>query len=217
MISPVLANVYLHYALDLWFEKIVKRHCRGDVLINRYADDFVCAFRFHDDAQRFFHVLPKRLGKFKLELSPPKTRLLRFSRFHPSMRRGFQYLGFDFNWHPDRKGVARVTRRTLAKKLQGACQRIKLWIKSNRHMILGEFFRSLNRRLRGHYNYYGVRGNHRRINRFYRWAIDCTFKWLNRRGGKRTSFTWEKFLLLLQQHRVARPRITEKKHRRVFA
>jgi len=217
VISPVLANVYLHYALDLWFEKNVKRYCRGDVLINRFADDWVCAFRYHDDAQRFFRVLPKRLGKFKLELSPPKTRLLRFSRFHPSMRRGFQYLGFDFNWHPDRKGVSRVTRRTIAKRLQRACQRIKLWIKSNRHMIQGEFFRSLNRRLRGHYNYYGVRGNHRRINRFYRWALDCTFKWLNRRGGKRTSFTWKTFLTILQQHRVARPRITEKKHRRVFA
>ncbi len=133
------------------------------------------------------------------------------------MERGFQYLGFDFNWHPDRQGVARVTRRTLAKKLQGACQRINEWIKLDRHLIQREFFRSLNRRLRGHYNYYGVRGNYRRIHRFYRWAIDCAFKWLNRRGGKRASFTWEKFLTIMQQHRVARLRITEKKHRGAFA
>ena len=217
VISPVLANVYLHYALDLWFEKIVKRYCRGDVLITRYADDFVCAFRFHDDAQRFFRVLPKRMGKFKLELSPPKTRMLRFSRFHPSMERGFQYLGFDFHWHPDRQGVARVTRRTIGNRLQRACQRIKLWIKSERHMIKREFFRSLNRRLRGHYNYYGVRGNSRRINRFYRWAMGCTFKWLNRRGGKRVSYTWKQFETLIKLFRVALPRITEKKHRRAFA
>lgn len=217
VISPVLANVYLHYALDLWFDKIVKRHCRGDVMINRYADDFVCAFRYQDDARRFFRVLPKRLRKFKLEISPSKTRLLRFSRFHPTLRRGFQYLGFDFSWFPDRQGVVRVQRRTLAKKLRAACLKIKQWIKFNRHMTRQDFFRGLIRRLRGHYNYYGVHGNHRLVNRFYRWAKACAFKWLNRRGGKRASFTWEQFSTLLRVYRVPLPRTTEVKRRRVFA
>lgn len=217
VISPVLANVYLHYALDLWFDKIVKRHCRGDVMINRYADDFVCAFRYQDDARRFFRVLPKRLRKFKLEISPSKTRLLRFSRFHPTLRRGFQYLGFDFSWFPDRQGVVRVQRRTLAKKLSAACLKIKQWIKFNRHMPRQDFFRGLIRRLRGHYNYYGVHGNHRLVNRFYRWAKACAFKWLNRRGGKRASFTWEQFSTPLRVYRVPLPRTTEVKRRRVFA
>jgi retron-type reverse transcriptase len=98
VVSPVLANVYLHYALDLWFEKIVKPHCRGEALISRYADDFVCAFRFRDDAERFYKVLPGRLGKFKLEVAPEKTRILRFSRFDPSLKRRFTYLGFEFFW-----------------------------------------------------------------------------------------------------------------------
>ena len=217
VISPVLANVYLHYALDLWFDKVVKRHCRGDVMMNRYADDWVCAFRYLDDANRFFKVLPLRLRKFKLEIAPSKTRLLRFSRFHTSKRRRFQYLGFDFCWYPDRQGISRVRRYTSAKKLQGSCQRLKIWIKSNRHLSRQDFFRGLNRRLRGHYNYYGVRGNDRCLTRFYRWAKACAFKWLNRRGGKRSSFTWDEFLTVLRLHRVPLPRIAEKRKRRVFA
>jgi group II intron reverse transcriptase/maturase len=217
VISPVLANVYLHYALDLWFEKKVKRHCRGDVLINRYADDWVCAFRYLDDANRFFKVMPKRLRKFKLEIAPAKTHLIRFSRFHTSMSRGFEYLGFRFNWHPDRQGIPRVQRRTLSKKLQIACGKIKLWIKLNRHLCKREFIKGLNRRLKGHYNYYGVRGNHRRIDRFYWWAMQCMFKWLNRRGGQCSSYTWERFLTMLPLWGVARPRITEVRRRRVFA
>jgi group II intron reverse transcriptase/maturase len=217
VISPVLANVYLHFALDLWFEKVVKQHCRGDALISRYADDWVCAFRYLEDANRFFKVLPKRLRKFKLEIAPTKTRLIRFSRFHPSMRRGFQYLGFQFNWHLDRQGIPRVQRRTLAKKLRAACRKIKLWIKFNRHLSREDFITGLNRRLQGHYNYYGVRGNHRRIDRFYWWAVQCMYKWLNRRGGKQVSYTWEKFLSLIPVWGIAKPCITEVRRRRVFA
>jgi len=122
VVSPVLANVYLHYALDLWFEKVVKPHCWGEAMIWRYADDWVCAFRFREDAERFFRVLPKRLKKFNLEVAPDKTRILRFSRFHPSMERRFTFLGFEFYWMPDRQGVCRVKRRTARKRLQGACR-----------------------------------------------------------------------------------------------
>ncbi len=124
IVSPVLANVYLHYALDLWFERVVKPHCRGEALMCRYADDWVCAFRFGDDAERFYRTLPKRLEKFGLEVAPEKTSILRFSRFHPSMKRRFTFLGFEFYWLEDRKGTPRVKRRTARKKLQGACRRI---------------------------------------------------------------------------------------------
>ena len=216
-VSPVLANAYLHYALDLWFTKVVKVHCRGEALLCRYADDWVCAFRYQADAERFYRVLPKRLEKFNLQVAPEKTRLLRFSRFHPGMTRRFTFLGFEFYWRPDRQGVPRVKRRTARKKLQAACQRIKEWIKQHRHLVGQEFFQRLNARLRGHYNYYGVRGNSRALNRFYRWAIDCTYKWLNRRGGKRKSWTWEQFNQILDRVKIARPRITEVKRRRVFA
>lgn len=207
IISPVLANVYLHYGLNLWFERVVKPRCRGQALICVYADDFVCAFQRQDDAERFFRVLPNRLKKFGLEVAPGKTRLLRFSRFEPGMQRRFTFLGFELYWFPDRKGTPRVTRRTAPKKLQGACRRIKQWIKLNRHLPGRAFIAGLNRRLRGHYNYYGLIGNSRALWRFYQWAIECAFKWLNRRGGKRSSFTWAAFNRALQLLNVARPRI----------
>jgi group II intron reverse transcriptase/maturase len=216
IVSPVLANVYLHFAMDLWFEKVVKPHCRGDAMICRFADDWVCAFRFRDDAERYYQVQPKRLQKFNLEVAPEKTQLMRFSRFHPSMKRRFTFLGFEFFWKKDRKGIPRVKRRTARKKLQGACKRIKQWIKFNRHLPSAEFFKGLNSRLRGHYNYYGMRGNYVSLKCFYKWVIECVFKWLNRRGGKRRSFTWGLFVQILNRREVARPRITEVSRRRVF-
>ena len=215
IVSPVLANVYLHYALDLWFESVVKSHCRGDALMCRYADDFVCAFRYREDAQRFYRVLPKRLEKFSLEVATEKTQLLRFSRFHLSMQRRFTFLGFELYWFNDRKGSARVMRRTARKKLQGACGRIKDWIRKGRCLAGREFIAGLNRRLMGHYNYYGLRGNSRSLYRFYQWSIECVFKWLNRRGGKRRSFTWVSFVQALKRAGVATPRITEKQRQHV--
>jgi RNA-directed DNA polymerase len=215
-ISPVLANVYLHYALDLWFENVVKPHCRGEALLCRFADDWVCAFRYQEDAERFYQVLPKRLEKFDLEVAPEKTRLLRFSRFHPSRKRRFTFLGFEFYWNKDRQGVPRVQRRTARRKLQAACRRIKEWIQANRHLPGRVFFQRLNIRLQGHYNYYGVRGNSHSLYRFYQWAIGCTYKWLNRRSQRR-SFSWGQFKRLLDLVNVAVPCITEVPRRRVFA
>ncbi len=216
-VSPVLANVYLHYSLDLWFEQVVKPHCRGEALMWRYADDWVCAFRYRDDAERFYRVLPKRLERFHLQVAPEKTRCLRFSRFHPGRKRRFTFLGFEFYWLEDRQGTPRVKRRTARQKLQAACRRIKDWIKGHRHLPGREFFQGLNRRLRGHYNYFGVQGNSRSLGRFFNWAIACTFKWLNRRGGKRRSFNWAQFQLILERVGIAQPRITEVKRQRVFA
>ena len=218
VISPILANVYLHHALDLWFDGVVKRHLRGGAMMSRYADDFVCAFRYKEDAERFYRVLPKRLGKFGLEVASEKTQILRFSRFQPGMERRFAFLGFELYWFPDRQGELRVKCRTSRKKLLGACQRIKEWVKENRHLKGRRFVKELNRRLQGHYNYYGLRGNSASLYRFYKWAIDCSFKWLNRRGGKRKSFTWEAFARALNRLGIALPRITEvKRLHRVYA
>jgi RNA-directed DNA polymerase len=217
IVSPVLANAYLHYVLDLWFEKVVKPRCAGEAVLCRYADDWVCAFRYREDAERFYRVLPKRLQKFNLELAPEKTRLLRFSRFHPSMTRRFTFLGFEFFWNEDRKGTPRVMRRTGRKKLQAACRRVKEWIKLHRHLPVRAFFHGLNVRLRGHYNYYGVRGNSEALYRFFDWATQCAFKWLNRRGGKRRSYTWDRFTQMLAHVQIARPRITQTSRRRVMA
>jgi RNA-directed DNA polymerase len=215
--SPVLANVSLHYVLDEWFDKVVKAHCRGEALLCRYADDWGCAFRYQDDAERFYRVLPKRLAKFHLQVAPEKTHLLRFSRFHPSMQRRFTFLGFEFTWTADRQGVPRVMRRTARKKFHAACRRMTEWIKQHRHLPGREFFQRLNARLRGHYNYYGVKGNSHALNRFFAWAMKGTFKWLNRRGGQRKSYTWEQFTRVLDRVKIARPCITEVRRRRVFA
>ena len=216
IISPILANVYLHYGLDLWFQKVVKTHCRDKAELCRYADDFVCAFRDKRDAERFYRVLPKRLGKFGLQLEPEKTQVLRFSRFNPSVKQRFSFLGFEFYWNKDRWGRPRVMCRTAHKKLQGACRRIKEWIRKSRHLPGREFFKGLNIRLRGHYNYYGIKYNYQSLKRFYKWVIDCTFKWLNRRGGKRNSFTKETLERILLLVGIARPRITEVNRWKMF-
>jgi hypothetical protein len=133
------------------------------------------------------------------------------------MKRRFSFLGFEFYWKPDRQGIVRIQRRTARHKLQAARARMKAWIRQHRHLPGREFIRRLNARLRGHYNYYGVRGNWHALKIFYDEAIEYSFKWLNRRGGKRKSFTWKQFTEALDRLGVAKPRITEQKRRRVFA
>ncbi|WP_006749051.1 reverse transcriptase domain-containing protein [Thioalkalivibrio paradoxus] len=213
--SPILANVYRHYALDLWFERVVRPRCRGQALLIRYADDYVCAFQYREEAEGFYRVLPKRLAKFGLPVAPEKTRILRFSRFHPGLPRGFAFLGFELYSSRDRRGDLRVMKRTARKRLQRAKQRIKEWIKGHRHLPGRRFIRELNRRLVGHYNYYGLRSNEQALHSFHQWAIGCAFKWLNRRGGKRSSFTWAQFNRALKRLGVAFPRTTERQRAHV--
>jgi hypothetical protein len=210
LISPILANVYLHYALDLWFDRIVKPRCQGQVLLIRYADDFVCAFQYREEAERFYRVLSARLAKFDLKVAPDKTRVVRFSCFHPGLPRRFAFLGFELYWNRDRRGALRVMKRTARRKLHSAKRRIKGWIRANRHLPGRAFIKALNRKLIGHYNYYGLRSNEQSLHSFYQWAIACAYKWLNRRGGKRSSFTWAQFSKALKRLQVAWPRVTEK-------
>jgi len=210
IVSPVLANVYLHYALDLWFERVVKPLCKGEAIMCRFADDWVCAFRYKSDAERFYRVLPKRLQKFKLKVEPSKTQILRFSRFHPGMERRFTFLGFEFFWCLDRKGLPRVKRRTARKKFRAALKRMKDWIRHNRHKPKRWFYMTLKSKLRGHYQYYGVRGNSRSLWAFYDAVMKLLFKWLNRRSYRK-SYTWEAFRGLLERIKIVKPRITESK------
>ena len=169
------------------------------------ATRLVCAFRFKEDAESFYRALPERLGKFGLDVAPEKTQVLRFSRFHPSMKRRFTFLGFELYWFPDRQGEMRVKHRTARKRLQSACRRIKEWIKDNRHLKGKQFIQELNRRLQGHYNYYGLRGNSESLYRFYKWAKQCAFK----------IFTWEAFERALDRLGIALPKITEVKRQHV--
>lgn len=210
IVSPIIANVYLHYALDLWFEKVVKPQIKGEAIICRYADDWVCAFRFRSDARRFYRAVSNRLSKFKLQVAPEKTQILRFSRFNPSMSNRFTFLGFEFFWMDDRNGIARVKKRTSIKKFNAALKRISEWIKRFRHLPGAVFFGSINSKLRGHYNYYGKCGNSRALWRYYRIVIGLCFKWRNRRS-QRKSYNWEQFKASLKHYNVIVPRITETK------
>lgn len=218
IVSPILSNVYLHHVLDQWFEDMVKPRCRGQAMLIRYADDWVCAFQLRKDALRFFRVMPKRLHKYGLETAPDKTRILRFSRFHPGLRPRFAFLGFELYWQRDRRGELRVMKRTARKKLQGAKRRMKTWIRANRHRPGRSFIKALNRKLVGHYNYYGVRSNERSLGAFFDFTVKCAYKWLNRRGGKRRSFNWGQFKVTLEKLNIAWPKVTEKRGKHaVFA
>lgn len=206
IVSPILSNVYLHHALDKWFEEAVKPRCSGNVALFRFADDWLCCFQYALDAHRYYEVLPKRLKRFNLETEPSKTQILRFSRFHPSYKRRFTFLGFEFYWMIDRKGLPRVMKRTARKKLQGSIQRIKDWIRYNRHLPKQMFFAQLKSKLTGHYNYYYTKGNSRSVWRFYDAAVEQCYKWLNRRS-QRKSLTWPQLKQLFQRMGVPKPRV----------
>ena len=184
-------------------------------MLIRYADDFVCAFQYQKDAQRFYRALKHRLNKFSLKLAPDKSRILRFSRHRLSHQRRICFLGFELNWGRDRNGQPHVQRRTARTRLQRALQRIKDWIKVARHLPGAQFVSGLKRRLQGHYNYYGLNGNSRSLGVFYTQVMQHVLKWLNRRGGKRRSHTWASFKAACKRLEIPKPRITETQRRHV--
>ncbi|NIO75867.1 MAG: group II intron reverse transcriptase/maturase [Armatimonadetes bacterium] len=206
IVSPILANVYLHYALDLWFEKVVKRRCGGEACLIRYADDYVCAFQCRADAERFYEELGPRLGKFGVELSEEKTQVIPFDRCQPSGGARFEFLGFEFYWGKDRLGKAHLKRRTSRKKLRSSLKRLTEWCKKNRNLKLTILFKRLNIKLRGYYNYYGVYGNFASLKQFFEGAMRILMKWLNRRS-QRYSYNWVGFRMLIEHFRIERPRI----------
>ena len=208
IVSPVLANVYLHYALDLWFEIVVKKHCRGAVYLCRYADDFVCAFEYKADADWFYSKLSERLGKFNLTLSAEKTRVVNFSRFPESAGTSFDFLGFEFRWGNSRKGKKIVKQRTTRKKFQQSLRNFTTWCRKQRGIGIVRQLKTLNAKLRGHYNYYGVIGNYESLKEFFIQAMYIFRKWLNRRSQKK-SYNYKRFWAMLERHRIERPRITE--------
>ena len=207
IVSAVLANIYLHYALDRWFDNSVKAQCRGDIMLMRFADDFVCCFQYHQDVQRFYKALGKRLGKFKLELSAAKTRVVKFTRFEPERNESFTFLGFEYRWRLSRAGKPLVTMRTSKKKFRAALAAVISWIKGERCKLgTAAILMKLRQKLQGHWNYYGVSGNCEMLEKYYKQVCHNVFKWLNRRS-QRKSCNWMGFSEMLDQFRVPRPRI----------
>jgi group II intron reverse transcriptase/maturase len=214
VISPILANVYLHYALDMWFQKVVIPCCHGQAYLIRFADDFVCVFEHGEDARRFYEVLGKRLGKFGLELSAEKTQIIPFSAKALGMS-SFDFLGFEFRWGKDRKGKPHVDKRTAPKSLRNSQKRFSLWCKDNRHRKIPELFNALNAKLRGYYNYFGVYGNLSSLNAFYLYAVRSLWKFLNRRS-QRKSYNWLGFNQLMERFGIAKPRIVSRPKRAIM-
>lgn len=206
VISPVLANVYLHYALDLWFHKVVRKRCQGEACLVRYADDYVCAFEHEEDAKRFHQAMDKRLAKFGLDLSAEKTRIVPFSRHHSPGKTSFDFLGFEFRWGKDRRGKAHLKRRTSRKKLRESIKRFTVWCKEACRCKPHELFDVLNAKLRGYYNYYGIKGNSKSLSQFYTSTTRILSKWLNRRS-QRHNYNWDRFHQLLEQFCIEKPRI----------
>ena len=214
VISPLLANIYLHYTLDLWFEKRIKRQCRGYARMVRYADDYVVCFENASDAKHFMVAMEARLNQFHLEVAPEKTKLLEFGLFAQSKARArgertktFDFLGFTHYCSTNRHGLTfRMKRKTISKRFTAKLVGYKAWLRANRTLPTLEILKITAAKLRGHYGYYGVTDNSKRINSFFFEVKKTLFKWLNRRG-KRGCYTWEKYCLLLARYPLPEPRI----------
>lgn len=212
VISPLLANIYLHYALDRWFEKVYRKSCSGFAKLIRYADDFVVCFQYKTEAERFREELSKRLGKFGLEIEPAKTKVMEFGRFavQNAERRGKRTETFDFlglthycSTRRDGKGF-RMKRVTARKKFIAKLKIFKEWLKKARNQKTRELWQAAKAKLTGHYNYYGVTDNLRGIARYFEEVKRLLYKWLNRRGRK-NCLNWEKFQEMLKRFPLPKP------------
>jgi len=212
VISPLLANIYLHYVLDLWFEKRFRPKAKGYVQIIRYCDDFVVACESRKDAEQFLVELRERFSKFGLSLSKDKTKIVQFGRraWKRSKVTGeklttFNFLGFTHYCMTSRRGKFIVGHKTSKQSLAWKLREIKEWLKKVRSMLpLRDWWPILKAKLIGHYNYFGISGNVRCLRQFYRQVISMVFKWINRRSQKR-SMIWEKYQRYLQWYPLPTP------------
>jgi len=220
VISPLLANIYLHYVLDVWFEREVKPRLRGSGFLVRYADDFVMGFVCEEDARRVLEVLPKRFGKYGLTLHPDKTRLVPFWR--PGQRSAsgsaeppcgsFDLLGFTHYWGRSRRGVWVVNRKTASSRFSRVIKKITQWCRLNRHRPVAEQHQILSQKLRGHDAYYGITGNSRMLQRL-RFVVGRIWrKWLSRRH-RASRLCWDHFSRLLQRFPLPPPRAVHSVYR----
>ena len=213
VISPLLANIFLHEVLDVWFDGEVKPRLVRKAAMFRYADDAVFWFADETDAQRVMNVLPKRLGKYNLELHPAKTRLVDFRRPDRFPLEGgdqgpgtFDLLGFTHSWSKALSGKWVVKQRTAKDRFRRALKRVGDWCREHRHDEVRAQQKALGQKMRGHFGYFGITGNYDAIARFFRETIEVWRKWLNRRS-QRASMPWPKMQRLLERYPLPTPRI----------
>ncbi len=216
VISPMLANIFLHYVLDVWFAEEVLPRLRGQAHLIRYADDFVILFTHEEDARRVLEVLPKRFGKYGLTLHPEKTRLIPFRR--PPQKTAssgderspepgtFDLLGFTHYWGRSWRAQWVVKRQTASDRLSRAIKKIAKWCRKHRHDPVDVQHRTLSQKVRGHYAYYGITGNARALGNFLVAVQRCWRKWLDRRNCERTMI-WERFNRLLKHYPLPPPKV----------
>ena len=216
VISPLLANIFLHMVFDLWFEEVVKPRLRGTAVAVRYADDIVIGVKRREDAERIMEVLPKRFGRYGLRLHPEKTRVVPFHRPLPGRRRketpanerpgSFDFLGFTFYWGQSKLGKWIIKEQTSPRRLRRAIKRVWEWCRCHRHESLEEQRQKLSSQLEGHYAYYGVSGNSRALWMFYERVKEAWRRWLFRRSdrGKRT---WVWINRIFRRYPLPAPRV----------
>jgi group II intron reverse transcriptase/maturase len=210
VVSPIIANVFLHYVLDEWFEQVVKPRLQGRSFLLRFADDFVIGCELESDARRILEVLSQRFERYGLTIHPKKTKLVKFGK-PPKKSSGpkngtFDFLGFTHYWAKSRRGYWVIKRKTAHKRLRRSIKALWHWCKENHHLPLAEQYRLLCLKLRGHYQYYGIRSNYRQLEAIYQQALKKWWYWLNRRN-RRGKLEWEKFKRILTILPLPRPRI----------
>jgi group II intron reverse transcriptase/maturase len=211
VISPLLANLYLHYVLDEWIEQEVKPRLFGRVYLVRYADDLVLGFTSEVDARQVQEWLPKRFAAYGLTIHPTKTRLVRFrprSKDQGPKDSGpphtFTFLGFTHFWARSRRGRWVVKRKTASDRLARSLKKIAVWCRENRHMDLKEQQKALSLKVRGHYSYFGITGNSHSLSTYYRQVIRLWKKWLDRRNRER-KWNWVRHRRMLAHYPLPRP------------
>ncbi|MFL0195754.1 group II intron reverse transcriptase/maturase [Clostridium sp. WILCCON 0269] len=212
-LSPLLANIYLHYTLDLWFTKVVVKHCKGECYLTRYADDSVACFQYEEDAKAFYKSLKVRLSKFELNIAEEKTKIIEFGRFAEERikRKGgkkpetFDFLGFTHYCSKSRKGNFKLKWKTASKKFRTKVNEFNKWIKENRNLPLGLIWEKVNQKLQGHYNYYGVSDNWGNLLKYKRQIIKSMYYWLKKRS-QRTKLNWDKIAKLLEYYPLVNPK-----------
>lgn len=215
VISPLLANIYLHYVLDEWFETVVKPRLAGEAYEIRFADDFILCFQYREDAEKVLDALRKRFAKYGLTLHPGKTRLMEFGRkaLAKSEEAGgpkpatFDFLGFTHICERTRRGKFTIHVCTMRKRLRRSLKNVTVWCREHRHDPVEEQQEALNRKLRGHYQYYGRSTNSRSIGEFYERVCRIWQKWLNRRTRGNT-LNWVAYTQLLKRHPLLPPRLS---------
>ena len=215
IISPILANIYMHNVLTLWYKFVIKSNTFGNSFLVVYADDFIAGFQYKEDAERYYALLKERLKKFNLELEESKSRMIEFGKYAETNTKRkygrkpetFDFLGFTFYCSKGRRNKEFCVKlKTNSKKFTQKLKQTKEWLYQNNDLPVKELIARLNKKLVGHYRYYGVSHNSNKISTFLHYVQRYLFKVLNRRSHKK-SYTWDGYIDMLRVYPLAKPKI----------